>query len=160
MSEITVNNTDAGIVAGVKSALEAATICGVQVFQQVVVAASEEAARQTAYTHRSVAVVVYLRTQEHRISDRYLGCVVHLHVLVAARGDGDAARTEAALRLQNAAQNALSAAPPAQARAFAAGEQLFRRIEFGPGAFKADPPWATCTLSVAIAYTIENESSR
>ena len=162
MAEISVANKDWSIVGAVKAALAGATIEGQAAFQAVRVTASEVDFRGVQMREKPVAVVRYVTTVEDRGLDGERNCRLSAELLVAtmvqAAGVDEAGRIQEALRLANAAKNAVESAVPADAEAVGDGNFHARRIDWGRVALDATTarPWAIATLPVTFGYLLNS----
>ena len=162
MAEISVTNKDWSIVNAVKGALAGATIEGSAVFAAVRVTASEVDFRGVQMREHPVAVVRYVTTVEDRGLDGERNCRLSAELLVATMvqtaGVDQAGRIQEALRLANAAKNAVESALPADAEAVADGNFHARRIDWGQVAVDATTagPWAIAALPVTFGYLLNS----
>jgi len=159
MTDITLTNTDQAIIEDLVDALAAARVDGRAVFAKVVAGCSPQGAIQVHFTASPLAAVLFDSVEEHVTSDLRRGAVLNATLLLAVRQPTEAQRLSEIARLRNAAMNAVAAAPPADARAFAAGGELHRRIAWGRAAVDttAHAPWAVCRLPVRVAYPVAAE---
>ena len=156
---ITVTNNEYTILAAVKTALGAAQISSVGVFKSVTVASSEEQAREAQFKGSQPAVIILVGSpSEVRIVEADRGCILPLTLLVTAKtnsGVDETTRIQEALRLMNAAKNAVEIALPAAATGFG-DEQEFhpKGAVWGDMTFddSAKQPWVAFRLPVSFAF--------
>jgi hypothetical protein len=166
MTAITVNNTDWTILNAVKTALASATVNAQAVFATVSATASADQARQCQQGSRTpVAVVRYVGTTEASCGGgEYFG-VVELEILLAtrvARGVNESSAIQEALRLVNAAKNAVMAAVPAAAKPVGNEKEFHEAVEWGQPRIEAgssDAPWVAATLPVRMAYPVTSATA-
>lgn len=156
MTAIDVSNTDASILSAVAGALSSATIDGSPAFAAVSSAASGDAARETQLTASPVAVVRHVGTSESPLPEGCRGCAASIEILLAAQAEDEPARLAEALRLKNAAINAVGASPPAEASAWGDGRQYHRRLQWGRARIDTTErsPWVLCTLGLDVGFVL------
>jgi hypothetical protein len=165
MSAITVANTDWSIVEAVKTALADATIGGAAVFEAVTVTTSDAQAGQCQFHSSPIAIVHYVTTREDDSPEDTRACCVALRLTLAALVDSagvdESARLQEALRLKNAAVNAVETDPPADSHAWGDGDHYHRQIEWGRAEVdaSADQPWVVCRLPVEIGFVLDSPTS-
>jgi hypothetical protein len=165
MTAIDVQNTDWTIVAGVRAALEAATIDSEPVFESVGVSTSDEQVRQCHLARSPGAIVRYLTTREFASPGGLVGSALAMELILSVRidraGIDEGARLQEVLRLVNAAKNAVGASPPAPARDWVDGASPAPAIEFGsPEIDTAEGrPWALARLPVSFTYVLANPTA-
>ena len=165
MTAISIANTDWSILDDVKTALSGATAGGEAVFAAVTAGTSDAQAEECQFKAHPAAIVRYLGTAEHRTPEGHLACAVSLELIVAAKaaagGTDESARLQEALRLLNAAKNAIHADPPADASAWGDDGRTVRPIDFGPPKIDTDPaaPWAVGRLPLTVGYVLESDTS-
>jgi len=161
MGEITVANTDWSLVAGVKSALAAATVDSAAVFESVTVTTSRAQAAECQLTRSPAAIVRYVTTREDASPEEVRGCRVVLELLLAVLVDSattdESPRLQEVLRLRNAAINAVETDPPAASHAWGDGDRYQPRIRWSEPEIDAsvDRPWAVCRLGVEIGFVLD-----
>lgn len=158
MSEITLSNTDWSIIQDLRDTLASATFLGLPLFEHVAVTTCPRQARQVQLAGAGPrAVVRYVGTHEAPAGEGVLGCTVAVELLLAAKAGGDEAlRLEQALRLVNAARNAIETDPPAAARYWGDRTHWLSRLAWSPAAIDTAerPPWALAAVPLAVAYTL------
>lgn len=161
MTAITVNNTDWAIVSAVKTALAGATLGGQAVFATVSATASARQARQCQQGGRMPeAIVRYVGTAEEACGGGEYFAVVEIEILLAARvarGGDESPALQEALRLVNAAKNAVAAAPPAAAKAVGNEKEFHDALEWGSPRIQAETseaPWVEAVLPLRVAYPL------
>ena len=165
MTAITISNTDWSILDDVKTALAGATAGGSAVFAAVTAGTSDRQAAECQFTAHPAAIVRYVGTEEHPTPGGHLACALSLEVVVATKvaqgGADESSRVQEALRLLNAARNALAAEPPAEACAWGSDARVVRALEFGrPKIDTAHAaPWAVGRLPVTVGYVLESDTS-
>ena len=82
-------------------------------------------------------------------------------LLAAKAGPDEPTRLQQALRLVNAARNAIEADPPAAARYWGDTNHWLSRLAWSPAAIDTAerPPWALASLPLAVAYTLAGPTS-
>jgi hypothetical protein len=158
MTAITVSNKEWCILSAVRDALSAAEVDGAAVFQAVSVTTSDQQARETQLATSPVAVVRYVATAEDDSPQGLRGCTVCLEILVAARADSEAQRLEQALRLKNAAVNAVEAAPPPDARAWGDDNHYQKKLRWGRPQIDATEhsPWALARIPLDVGFLLSS----
>jgi len=165
MAAITVANKDWAILDAVTTALQGATIAGSAVFEAVRVTSSEVDLRQEQMREHPVAVVRYVTTEEDDGLDgeknARLSAELYLATMVEGDGADEAGRIEEALRLTNAAKNAVETTLPADADAVADENFHARRIDWGKVAIDAasSKPWAIAALPVTFGFRLTSGTS-
>lgn len=160
MGAITVTNTDWAILDAVKDALADATIAAAPVFAAVRVTASADQLAWAQSTEFPVAVVEYRTTAEADGLDGQRDCAISARLHVATRaGEGGAdesARIQEALRLVNAAKNAVESSLPGDADCVGAARVYARRVEWDPVDLDAESnrPWVVASLPVRFGYVL------
>ena len=160
MAAITVTNTDWAILDAVASALRGATIASEEVFAAVHVTASRVQFVWAREGDWPVAVVEYVTTVEAEGLDGERDCAldgrIHLAAAVVGTGVDESARIQEALRLVNAAKNAIESSLPAAADCVGAARLHARSVEWGQVALDADTnrPWVAATLPVPFGYVL------
>jgi hypothetical protein len=158
MSEITISNTDWSIIQDLRSALAAATFLGQPLFEHVAVTTCPRQARQAQLAGSGPrAVVRYTGTHEAPPGEGVVGCTVAVELLLAVKaGSDESVRLEQALRLVNAARNAIEASPPAASKYWGDRTHWLARLAWSPALIDTAerPPWALASLPLAVAYTL------
>jgi len=160
MAAITVSNTDWSIVEAVRDALAGAAVDSDPVFESVTIAADEDEFRANRLCGSPVAIVRYLHTREHAGPEDIRGACVSMEIVIAtvvnSPGLDDSAVLAEALRLKNAAMNAVEADPPAAASAWGSANAWQDRIRWRePGIdTSAGRPWALCRIGVEVGYVV------
>lgn len=166
MAQITVANTDWEILAAVKTALANAAIGSYAVFAAAYVTSGPATFLQVQTQESPVAVVEYLTTTEDvgvRDSDaaHERNCVLSAQIRIAVMVEGDdeldeCDRVQEALRLKNAAINAVEAAAPSDATFLADGEMFAEGIQWGEPEIdlESNKPWAVVSLPVEFGYRL------
>jgi hypothetical protein len=163
MAAITISNTDWTIIQDLRDTLAAATVAGEPLFEQVAVTTCPRQARQVQLAGTGPrAVIRYAGTHEAPAAEGVLGCSVAVELLLAAKaGSDEADRLQQALRLVNAARNAIEASPPAAARYWGDSAHWLSRLGWSPAAIDTAerPPWALAKLPLAVTYTLGGPTS-
>jgi len=160
MAAITVSNTEWSILDAVASALRGATIASAEVFAAVHVTASRVQFAWARGGDSPVAVVEYVTTIEAEGLDGERDCAldgrIHVAAAVAGSGTDESPRIQEALRLVNAAKNAVETSLPADADTVGAVRLHARTVEWGDVALDADTnrPWVTATVPVRFGYVV------
>lgn len=161
MTDITVTTTELDIVEDVQDALEAAQISSVDVFAATAVILSDKQAKGREFTDSPIAIVRYENTVEHHLPDERKGGIAKLVLMLAAMVDPGVDAITEALRLKNAAVNAIHATPPADAEGFGDMDgTIYRRLQFGEHEIDStsNPPWVICNQPLAVAFIIAGET--
>ena len=166
-TNITVANTEWEIIDDVADALKEVTIAGDVVFPRVVLTTDLEQARETQFSGDTPFVVIrYLGTTEYECIEGERGGQVQLELLIGAkkdRGVDEAVAVKEALRLTNAAKNAIHLNEPADAVADYMGSEFefHNKIEWGQPTIDTTEhqPWATCLLPVALSFHLDSSTS-
>lgn len=166
MAVITVANTDFAILAAVKTALTDAAIGSYAVFKAVYLTSGPVTFVKVQTQESPTAVVEYLTTTDDvgvcdSDSAWERNCVLSAQILIAVMVEGDDGldecdRVQEALRLKNAAINAVEAAAPANAT-FVADDNFFaEKIKWGEPEIdlESNKPWAIVTLPVEFGYRL------
>jgi hypothetical protein len=165
MATISVVNTDWAIVEAVQNALAAATIQGAAVFEAVTVTTSNVQAGQCQFQDSPIAMLRYVTTREDDSPEGVRGCAVLLEMILAAQvcptGVSESSRLQEALRLKNAAVNAVEQTPPDDSSAWGDGNHYHPRIHWGPAEIDTEvrQPWAVCRLPVEIGFVLNGPTS-
>lgn len=165
MPAITVANKDWAIINAVKTALAGATIGGEAVFETVSVTTSPAQARQCQFTAHPAAVIRYVTTTDDEGVDGERNCTVSLRITVATMADAagvdESSRLEEALRLKNAAVNAVEAALPGDAASVGDNDFYAARASWGEADVDASgkPPWAVAVLPVTLGFRLASATS-
>lgn len=160
MAVITIANTDWAILDAVTDALAGATVGGSPVFAAVRVTASADQLSWGQGRDSPVAVVEYRTTTESDGVDGERNCrlSVRLHLAAMAVGTGvdEAGRVQEALRLVNAAKNAVESSLPPAAEAVGAARLVARRVEWDEVKLdiESNRPWVIATLGVRFGYVL------
>jgi len=156
MAEITVANRDWEVIAAVKSALATATLAGQPVFAAVAATTADEQAEEAQLAGPGPrAVVRYAGTTEADLPEDRRACAVAVELLLAGKvapAADESARVAEALRLKNAAINAVEASPPASATWLDEGRRRRPALAWGPPAIDAGAlaGWVLVRLPVTI----------
>ena len=136
--------------------LAATSFYGPPLFSVVKVFGSREEAEEHVFTAASVCAVVYVTTDTFNIPDLEVGCLLHLLVMVATKGDEATLRSRNLTKRLNAVRNALNTNIPSNANGFGEGgdgEYHPRiRIDTPERDENAEDPWAIAWMPVDIAY--------
>lgn len=160
---ITVTNADWSVLSDLKQALVDAQISSAAVFSQVQVTTTRKKADSKSFTASPLAVVQYLGTDESTPDDTRLGLAVRVEILLASKASASIStedqRSQEALRLVNAAKNAIEARPPTLSCGFAGH---IRRVEWGSPDIDtgSTDPWIVATLPLTVAVPLAGRTSR
>ena len=160
MAAITVSNTDWSIVSAVRDALAAAAVASGPVFESVSIVAGQDDVKANRLCGSPVAVVRYLHTRENAGPEDVRGACVSMEIVLATAvespGLDDSAVLAEALRLKNAAINAVEADPPAAASAWGAASAWQDRIRWREPRIdtSAGRPWVLCRLGLEVGYVV------
>ena len=161
MPPITIANVDWSILDDVRAALAAATEAGQSVFPRLAITTSAGQAAQCQLQDSPVAILRYVTTREDISPEDARGCCLVLELILAVQADGDgmdeSPGLEAALRLKNAAINAVESDPPEAASAWGNADHYQDRIRWGRPAIdaSAQQPWAICRLPLEIGFILD-----
>jgi len=166
MAAITVANVEWDIIAAVKTALANAAIDGSAVFAAVYVTPSEVEFRQAQMRDHPVAVVRYLTTEEDSGLDgeRNLLLEAEIHIGTIVESDDeldDSDRVQEALRLMNAAKNAVESSLPADADAVGDDDFYVEQIAWGQPELDltSNRPWARVILPVSFGFRLTSATA-
>ncbi len=165
MGAITVSNVDWSIVQDVRDALAAATIASEAVFRVVGVSTSDDQTTQRQFHDTPVAVVRYVTTREDASPEDVRGCAAVLELTVAAAvNDAGADESDSlteALRLKNAAVNAVEADPPAASGAWGDSDHYHPALRWGRPQIDASVkrPWVVCRLPLEVGFVLDDGAS-
>ena len=165
MTELTVANTEWEIIEDVQDALKAATITGRKVFPTVTASTRIPQFEEAQYKNPDpIACVMYIETEENHSPENSRGCAITMNILVAVKVApklDESDRLKEALRLKNAAMNAVEASPPSDAHTWGDGDYYKRKLEWDTPAIElgeADP-WITVTIPLAASYLLSSPTS-
>ncbi|MCE5277198.1 MAG: hypothetical protein ABFD92_16845 [Planctomycetaceae bacterium] len=164
---ITVTNPDATILDSLVAALLAARISGAAAFQSAEACISEQQAVESACTGSAPrAAMWYMGTEETTGVDNQRNCVLSARLYLYGRGTAALDKTSAvreALRLVNAAKNAIEAAPPALAVGCGDNEVYHEPLRWGkPVLSNADDNgahWVSAQVDLSVGYVLASPTS-
>jgi len=166
MTAITVANKDWDIIDDLSAALAGATVGGATVFKQVTVAVAADQAREAQFRgDHPIAIVRYVESIEDESPESIRGCAVSVALTLAGkvspRGADQADRVREALRLANAAKNAIEASPPSAAHYWGDGRHWRDRLQWGSPRIDAGEaaPWVVVALPLTVSYTLADGTS-
>ena len=165
MTEITVANTEWEIIEDLQDALKAATITGQKAFPTVTASTRIPQFEEAQYKNPDpVACVMYNETEENHSPENSRGCAVSVNILVATKVNpkiDESDRLKEALRLMNAAKNAVEATPPSDAHTWGDGDYYQRELEWDTPAIDLteSDPWITVTIPLAASYLLSSPTS-
>ncbi len=163
MGAITVANKDWAVVEDVADALAGATIGGSVVFPAVSVTTAKAQLREVQLAGQQPrALIRYVGSTHTDLPEDVRSTAVELEISLAARVAPDAdqrGRLEEALRLVNAAINAIEADPPDDATGVADGKTHRPALQWGRPDIDADEaaPWAVARLPLTINLVLGND---
>jgi hypothetical protein len=161
---IAVTNAEWSVLSDVKQALVDVQVSATAVFAKVSIAATRRKADQTLFVASPLAVVQYLGTDEYTPDDTRLGLVIRMELLLGSKASTtEEARVQEALRLVNAAKNAVDTRPPTICCAFGAGGALHYQVQWGQPVIEeteSKDPWAVVRLPLMVAVPLAGSTSR
>lgn len=168
MTAITVNNHEGTILTAIDAALTGATIAGEAVFASVTVTTSADQARECQDKGATPAAVIrYVGTTEQPAIETDTFGTAEFELRLATRknrGVDEADAVQEALRLVNAAKNAVHAAPPAVAYPVGIEGEFAYDITWGSPRIDtaggdSSAPWIVATLPVTFGVQWETKTS-
>lgn len=165
---ITVTNQEWTILSGVDTAMTAAQISGVNAFGSVTVTASAEQARECQYKGTTpIAVIRYVGTDETHTIEGESMAVVSVELRLATkkdRGVDESNAVQEALRLVNAAKNAIGAASISGNYAVGTDSPFAYQIAYDSptidtAAGDSAKPWITAILPVKFGFYIDSSTA-
>ena len=163
MGAITVANKDWAAVEDVADALAGATISAAAVFPVVSVTTAKTQLREVQLTGQHPrAIIRYVGSTHTDLPEDVRSTAVEVEIVLAARLAPDAderGRLEEALRLVNAAINAVEADPPDDATGVADGKVHRAALQWGRADIDAGEaaPWAVARLPLTINLVLGND---
>lgn len=167
MAEITVNNVDWSVLSAVRDALANATIEQSSVLREVAIVNDERQIQDRLLSGNAPkAVVVFHQTDQTLGLQEEVNCVVSMTIVLLGKVAGGVAaegRLQEAMRLKNAAINAIEASPPPVACDTASDAKVQPAVKWGKAQLQLKPevqsPWILCRQPLEVAYRLNNRVS-
>jgi hypothetical protein len=162
MATITIANTDWEIADDLRESLAGATTGNpaAAVFAKVAIVGTWDTGRQRDLTDAPMALVCYRTTREQPSNDESKAAIASFDIIVAGQGATESARVQEALRLKNAAINAILITKPANSKDAAGASFGVRRVEFGdPELLDMKQPWAVCRIPANVSFELTSETA-
>jgi hypothetical protein len=163
VTAITVANTDWAIISDIKDALTNATISDVAVFKTVTATTSAPQFEQAQYKGTyPIACVRFVGTNEGEMPDDERWGAVRVELYIATKADpavDESARVQEALRLVNAAKNAVEADPPDDATYWGPDGDWQNELTWDSPELETSEPWITATVPLAVGYALSSSTS-
>ena len=167
MTAITVTNTEWTILNAIDTALTGATISAATVFKSVTVTTSDEQARQAQMTadtgNYPLAIIRFVNTTQYDSPESYRGCLLEVELILATRvgpAKDQAAHVQEALRLTNAAKNAVEAGTITGAHSWGDENDWHEKFEWGQPELDTDETtWTVAKLPLIVSFSIASPTS-
>ncbi|MCP4309490.1 MAG: hypothetical protein GY788_32370 [bacterium] len=167
MADITITNEQDTIIDEIIATLEAGTVpTAVAIFDFVEKTNSVDwykSARLGGIKTAALAGVVNETTEEFKITDLRLGCILHLKILLASQKVTDELRVTEINKLIDACKILINADKPSTSICFYQDgeETMTQRVVWGEPEIDSETktPWVFAELPVEIAYVTTNEES-